>query len=398
MKVLVLNSGSSSLKYQLFEMPEGKVLCAGLVEKIGESTGKLELQIDDNRIEINEPFADHKVALHKVAQLLTDPQYQILNSASEIEAVGHRVVHGGERFSATTLITPEVKTNIQDLFSLAPLHNPANLQGIEVAEKVFAEAKQYAVFDTAFHSSIPEHAYRFAIPKELYSKYGTRVYGFHGTSHRYVANQAIKHLGLINQDSKIITVHLGNGCSIAAVKNGQSIDTSMGLGPLSGLIMGTRSGDIDPSVLFYLLEQGYEIEQIKTILNKQSGMKGLTGDNDLRNINTRALEGDLDAQLALDMYSYRIKKYIGAYMAALGGVDAIVFTAGVGENDAATRAKSCAGMHGFGIEIDSVANETRKKGIREIQHGKVKILVIPTDEEYEIARQSYNLILGKSPY
>ncbi|UXP32473.1 acetate kinase [Reichenbachiella agarivorans] len=398
MKILVLNSGSSSLKYQLFDMPEGKVLCAGLVEKITEKIGRLEHSYDGKKIVVEEHFPDHKVALNQVAQVLTDPQYHILESADEIEAVGHRVVHGGESFSATTEINEEVKSKIKELFSLAPLHNPANLQGIEVAENIFAAAKQYAVFDTAFHSTLPEEAYRFAIPEEFYSQYGTRVYGFHGTSHRYVANQAIQHLGLKEEDSKIITIHLGNGCSMAAIRNGKSVDTSMGLGPLSGLIMGTRSGDLDPSVIFYLLEQGYEIEEIKSTLNKKSGMKGLTGDNDLRNINARANDGDAAAVLALKMYSYRIKKYIGSYMAVLGGLDAIVFTAGVGENDAATRAKACAGLEAFGISIDSQQNQQRKSNIHEIQDGKIKILVIPTDEEYEIARQSYNLTQGKTPY
>ncbi|MCV9386938.1 acetate/propionate family kinase [Reichenbachiella ulvae] len=398
MKILVLNSGSSSLKFQLFNMPEGEVLCAGLVEKIGEKEGNLEITAGEESIAIQAPFSDHKDALNQVAKSLMDPKLAIISSPEEIDAVGHRVVHGGESFSATTLIDEEVKNKIRDLIPLAPLHNPANLQGIEVAEKVFEAAKQYAVFDTAFHSTIPESAYRFAIPEELYKKYGTRVYGFHGTSHRFVSRQAIEHLGLANQESKIITIHLGNGCSMAAIKDGKCIDTSMGLGPLSGLIMGTRSGDIDPSVIFYLLEQGYEIEEIKNILNKKSGMKGLTGDNDLRNINERAANGDSAAQTALDMYSYRIKKYIGSYIAALGGLDAIVFTAGVGENDAATRANSCQGLEAFGISIDETANQIRSKELREIQNGKVKVLVIPTNEEFEIARQSYQLKQGENPY
>lgn len=398
MKILVLNSGSSSLKFQLFDMPEGQVLCAGMVEKIGEKEGNLEIKAGEESIAIQAPFADHKDALNQVASSLMDPKLSIISSPDEIDAVGHRVVHGGESFSATTLIDSEVKDKIKDLIPLAPLHNPANLQGIEVAEKVFESAKQYAVFDTAFHSTIPEASYRFAIPEELYKKYGTRVYGFHGTSHRFVSRKAIEHLKLEDQPSKIITIHLGNGCSMAAIKDGKCIDTSMGLGPLSGLIMGTRSGDIDPSVIFYLLEQGYEIEEIKNILNKKSGMKGLTGDNDLRNINERASNGDNAAQTALDMYSYRIKKYIGSYMAALGGLDAIVFTAGVGENDAATRSKSCLEMEAFGIAIDENKNQERARGLREIQSGKVKVLVIPTNEEFEIARQSFQLMQGKNPY
>ena len=392
MKVLVLNSGSSSLKYQLFAMPEGQVLCSGLVEKIGDACGHLTHKFGNEEHQIEMEFKNHIVALNKVAEVLMDTDHGVIKTPDEINAVGHRVVHGGERFSATTEVDDKVKDKIRELFSLVPLHNPANLEGIEVAEKVFENAKQLAVFDTAFHSSIPAPAFRYAIPEPLYTEMGIRLYGFHGTSHRYVSKQAIKHLGLQGQDSKIITIHLGNGCSIAAVKNGKSIDTSMGLGPLSGLVMGTRSGDIDPSIIFYLTENGYELAEVKKILNKDSGMKGLTGDNDLRAINERAKHGDQTAQLALDIYAYRVKKYIGAYIAALNGVDAVVFTAGVGENDPVTRSKSIADMEFFGLEIDETENQKRKSGIREIQKGKVKVLIIPTDEELEIANQCYALL------
>lgn len=394
MKILVLNSGSSSLKYQLFEMPNGTVLCAGLVEKIGEEEGHLVHHYGDEETSLNLPFQDHGVALTKVSDLLIDQQYGVISTADQIDAVGHRVVHGGEDFQATTVVNDAVKAKIRKLFSLAPLHNPANLQGIEVAENVFKTAVQVAVFDTAFHSTLPKEAYRFAIPEKLYKEYGIRAYGFHGTSHRYVTNEAIKYLNLDAGDSKLITIHLGNGCSMAAVKNGQSIDTSMGLGPLSGLVMGTRSGDIDPSVIFYLAESGFLLDEIKTILNKESGMKGMTGDNDLRAIHAMANQGDRAAQLALKVYAYRIKKYVGAYVAAMNGVDAIVFTAGVGENDAVTRTNSLADLDWLGITVDVTLNEKRGGGTREIQSGPVKILVLPTNEELEIANQCFE-VLGK---
>lgn len=396
MKILVLNSGSSSLKYQLLLMPKGSLVCSGLVEKIGEPEGELTHKYtesgQDEKHVISSHIPDHKIALELLSNVLIDQQHGVLKNTDEIDAVGHRIVHGGESFNQTTIIDEEVKQKIKELYSLAPLHNPANLEGVEVAEKVFTKAKQVAVFDTAFHSSIPEEAYRYAIPENLYQEYGVRAYGFHGTSHRYVSREAIQHLGLDSKDSKIITIHLGNGCSMAAVKNGQCIDTSMGLGPLGGLIMGTRSGDIDPSVIFYLVEQGFSIDEVKKILNKQSGMKGLVGDNDLRNINKKASEGDQSAKLALEMYAYRVKKYIGSYIAALGGVDAIVFTAGVGENDATTRWKSCAGLSALGISIDEAKNNERADGIRDLSTGPVKVLIIPTNEELEIANQSYGLL------
>ena len=391
MKILVLNSGSSSLKYQLFEMPAGNVLCHGQVDKIGESGGNLKQTSDEGQVEINEDFKNHQAALERVAILLTGEGGSI-GSPEEIDVVGHRVVHGGEAFKETTLIDEEVKKKIKELFSLAPLHNPANYQGIEVAEKVFLSAKQVAVFDTAFPSSLPAVAYRMSIPNSLYEKYGIRAYGFHGTSHRYVSREAIKYIGRENSNSNIVTIHLGNGCSIAAVKNGICVDISMGLGPLGGLVMGTRSGDIDPSVIFFLEENGYSISDIKNILNKESGMKGLTVENDMRSINKMASNGNNDAELALEIYAYRIKKYIGAYAAAMNGLDAIVFTAGVGENDANTRNRVCENMDYLGIEIDSSKNETGKKGILEIQKGKTKVLVIPTNEELEIANQCFGVL------
>lgn len=392
MKIFVLNSGSSSLKYQLFEMPAGEVICAGQVDKIGEIGGSLLHKIQGQKYKFEKDFSDHQAALEHVANTLINEEHGAINSPSEIDAVGHRVVHGGEAFKATTVIDESVKEKIKELFSLAPLHNPPNYYGIEVAEKVFDKAKQVAVFDTAFHSTLPARAFRFAIPNELYEKFGIRAYGFHGTSHRYVSREAIDYLGLRDKKSNIITIHLGNGSSMAAIKDGKSIDVSMGLGPLGGLVMGTRSGDIDPSIIFFLQENGYSMNDVKKILNKESGMKGLTGENDMRLINEIAEKGNEVASLALDLYAYRIKKYIGSYAAAMNGLDAIVFTAGVGENDRKTRERVCEQMEVLGLSISKDKNNSDTEGIHEIQSGKTKILVIPTNEELEIANQCVDVL------
>ncbi len=379
------------------------MVCAGLVERIGEATGLLH-----HKVYANDPdtppasedheahYADHTAGLSAVAVLLCHPEKGVIQSANEVAAVGHRVVHGGEHFKQTTIIDAAIKAKIKELAPLAPLHNPPNLEGITVAERVFPKAQQVAVFDTAFHSSLPEAAYRYALPEALYAKHGIRVYGFHGTSHRFVSRAARQHLGLEAGPSKIITIHLGNGCSMAAVKDGQCIDTSMGFGPLSGLVMGTRTGDIDPSVLLFLMENGYSEAEVKRILNKDSGMKGLCGDNDLRTIIDRVAAGDASAQMAVEVYCYRIKRYIGTLMAALGGLDAIVFTAGVGENAPLIREKACEGLEHFGIAIDHEQNQARGKGLREVQAGAVKVLVIPTNEEFEIARQAHQLMAGQN--
>ncbi|RLD21027.1 MAG: acetate kinase, partial [Bacteroidetes bacterium] len=323
MKTLVINTGSSSIKYQLFHMPEGEVLCAGLIEKIGEETGhiKHKKEVNGKIEELNAelPILNHEAGMEKLAELLTDSNYGVLENTDEVELVGHRVVHGGEAFSKTRIITEEVKKTIDELSNLAPLHNPPNLIGINMAEKVFTKAQQIAVFDTAFHQTLPEQAYRYAIPNSFYTENGIRVYGFHGTSHRYITKQAAKLLSKPLESTSIISIHLGNGASMAAVKNGQSIDTSLGMTPLPGLVMGTRSGDIDPAIIFYLNEElGMPIKKIKNLLNKDSGMKGLTGNNDLRQITEDAENGDKEAQLALEIYTYRIKKYIGSYLAVIG--------------------------------------------------------------------------------
>ncbi|MEH0156200.1 acetate kinase [Limibacter armeniacum] len=400
MKVLVINSGSSSIKYQLFEMDNEQVLCSGIVEKIGLPEGIITHKTFDaagnetkNKQEL--PIPDHKVGLAEVVKLLTDEKIGVISNPDDISAVGHRVVHGGEYFNETTVITKEVEEKIEEVIPLAPLHNPANLQGIRVCKDIFPKAKQVAVFDTAFHQTMPERAFRYAIPEELYQKYGVRSYGMHGTSHKYVSAAANKYLGKEGASSRIITIHLGNGCSMAAVKDGRCIDTSMGFSPLAGLMMGTRSGDIDPAVIFFLENKlNMKTDEIYDLLNKKSGMLGVAGASDMRDIEDRFVEGDTAATRALDMYTYRIKKYIGAYTAAMNGLDAIVFTAGVGENDAGVRRLSMQGLEGLGIKIDLEKNNIRAKKIEEVQAdtSHVKILVVPTNEELEIAQQAVNLL------
>ncbi|NOS54767.1 MAG: acetate/propionate family kinase, partial [Cyclobacteriaceae bacterium] len=316
MNVFVINSGSSSIKYQLIRLPEATVVCSGLVDRIGQEGASILHKVNTNggvnSTKLSLPIVDHAAGLTEVSRLLTDPAIGVIKDPKEIEVVGHRVVHGGESFSDTQLITPEVKEKVKKLFSLAPLHNPANFLGIEVGEKIFASARQVAVFDTAFHQTMPPVAYRMAIPGELYTKHSIRAYGFHGTSHKYVSRIAINHLQ--KEDSKIITIHLGNGCSICAVENGKCIDTSMGLGPMNGLIMGTRTGDIDPSIIFHLVNQlGYSLDEVHLILNKKSGMLGLTGHSDMRDIKAEYEKGNNEAILAYQMYAYGIKKYIGSY-------------------------------------------------------------------------------------
>lgn len=396
MKIVVINSGSSSIKYQLIEMPDQKVICSGMVDRIGLETSNYTYVTDNVKVEETLPIASHKIGLEKIAKMLMDDEIGVIKSTKEIQAVGHRVVHGGSSFSAPTLITTEVKDEIRKLCEIAPLHNPAHLEGIIVAEEIFVEAKQIIVFDTAFHQTMPEVAYKYAIPNHFLTENKLRVYGFHGTSHKYVSEKAIEYLKSQNKPyQNIITVHLGNGCSITAVKDGKCIDTSMGFTPISGLIMGTRSGDIDASVLFYMMKElNYTVDELSTLLQKQSGMLGLTGFSDLREIEAKAGEGNKECQLALDMNAYRIRKYIGSYTAALNGLDAIVFTAGIGENSDYIRRLVCADMEYFGLELDLEKNSIRSKEIREINtpSSKTKILVVPTNEEVEIANQVYDLL------
>jgi len=393
MKILVINSGSSSIKYQLFNMPQEEVICSGLVERIGLDNAEIHYRSENHKIDEVVEIPNHKIGLEKVVKILLDEKVGVLKSTSEIEAVGHRVVHGGSIFSSTTIINQDVKDQIKKLFSLAPQHNPANYEGIIVAETMFPEAKQIAVFDTAFHQTIPVEAYKYAIPNKFLEEHKIRKYGFHGTSHKYVSEKAIEYLGIEN--SKIITIHLGNGCSMSAVKNGKSIETSLGFGPVTGLIMGSRSGAIDHAIIFHLVNNlDYKLEEVNSMLQKESGMFGLTGYSDLRDIELEAEKGNKECQLALDMSAYKIKHYIGAYAAAMNGLDAIVFTAGIGENSNVIRKLVCTNMEYFGIALNVEKNNIRAKKITEIhkENSKTKILIVPTNEEVEIAKQSFELI------
>jgi acetate kinase len=397
MNVFVINSGSSSIKFQLFKMPSDKPVCSGLVDRVGLENAVITYKTFNNGeekvVQRNIEIPDHEAGINEIKNIITDEVIGVIKNPDDIKVVGHRIVHGGETFTTTTVITPEVKEKLKGTFQLAPLHNPSGYRGIEITGKIFDKATQIAVFDTAFHQTLPPQAYRYAIPNSYYKEHYIRVYGFHGTSHKYVTEQAAMYLNKPN--AKLISIHLGNGCSICAVRDGKSIDTSMGFGPLSGLVMGTRSGDIDPTILFYLVNQlGYNNEQVSNLLNKRSGMLGLTGFSDMRDITAAIQSGDEQAKLAYDIYCYRIKKYIGAYAAVLNGIDGIIFTAGVGENDALIRSLVCSDLNYLGIYLDKEKNSLRAKGIRIISTdlSKVKVLVVPTDEELEIANQCYALI------
>ena len=398
MKILVLNSGSSSLKFKLFELPNLVVSATGLIEQIGETQSTAQLTFVDasgteNNTRRSDPVANHRQAIGIMHEMLRESG--TLTDLGELAGIGHRVVHGGEDFHQPTRINETVVAAIERLIPLAPLHNPANLTGIRVAMEHGSHIPQVAVFDTAFHQSIPEHAYLYALPYRLYEQQNIRRYGFHGTSHSYVARQAADYLGRPIESLNMITLHLGNGASAAAIRDGQCIDTSMGFTPLEGLVMGTRSGDLDPAILFYLSrERGMDIDALNTLLNKESGLKGICGENDMRTISEAAEQGDGQTRLALAIFCYRIKKYIGAYMAALGGVDCIVFTGGIGENSATVRQMSCQGMERLGLSLDEEKNNICKQDILEIQatDSRVSLLVIPTDEEYEIASQTLQVI------
>jgi acetate kinase len=394
MKIVIINSGSSSIKFQLIEMPTRTVICSGMIDRIGLDTSNITYKTSKDSIEESIPIPNHRIGLEKIAELLMDKNVGVIKSTQEIDVVGHRVVHGGASFSNPVHIDAEVKEKIMELFQLAPLHNPANLEGIHVASAIFTSAKQMAVFDTAFHQTIPVIAHKYAIPNKFLIENKIRVYGFHGTSHKYVSERAIEYL---DKSDKIITIHLGNGCSMTAIKDGISIDHSLGFAPSNGLIMGTRSGDIDHSIVFYMVNTlGYSLEAVNNLLLKESGMLGLTGFSDLREIELQAEEGNASCQLALDMNAYRIKKTIGSYAAVMNGLDAIIFTAGIGENSSYIRKLVCTDMEYFGMELDEAKNEIRSKEMREINtaNSKTKIMVIPTNEEMEIANQVYALLVN----
>ncbi|GAB7024475.1 acetate kinase [Salidesulfovibrio brasiliensis] len=400
MKTLVINSGSSSIKYQLFNMEDESVLCSGVVERIGEEEGVLTHKINpdsDNaeKVVVKEYIADHTAGMSLFIDLICGGEKGVCKDKSEIGAVGHRVVHGGEEFHQPILINDAVIKGIEKMVPLAPLHNPANLDGITVARELFADVPHVAVFDTAYHQSIPEHAYMYALPYSLYEEMRVRRYGFHGTSHRFVAKETAALIGKKPEEANIITVHLGNGCSMTATKNGKAVDTSMGLTPLEGLVMGTRSGDLDPALHAFLgRNKGMGLEEVDTLLNKESGLKGMCGMNDMRDIHAAVEKGDKRAEMALAVQTYRNKKYIGSYMAVLGRVDAIVFTAGIGENDAIVRQKSLEGLEPLGVEIDEKANDARASEPMKISTdaSRVQVWVVPTNEELAIARDTLAVV------
>ena len=394
MKVLVLNSGSSSIKYQLFDMTNESVIAKGLVDKIGLKGASLtNMRNDGDQVRLEGEIVDHQAGVGYVLGVLSSKKHGSLKSFDEIDAVGHRVVHGAEKFSSSVLITNEVIKQMEACIDLAPLHNPPNLKGIYAINQLLPNVPQVGVFDTAFHQTMPDYAYMYALPYSLYRKYGVRRYGFHGSSHLFVSQKACEILNADYNKQKIITCHLGNGASIAAIKNGKSIDTSMGMTPVEGLIMGTRSGDVDAGILTYIMEKeevGHD--GINTIVNKFSGMLGVSGvSSDMREIEYAAENNEHRAKLALKMYSYRIKKYIGAYTAAMGGVDTIIFTGGIGENAKEIRKDICNNMQFLGIDIDDDKNNKTETIISK-DNSKVKVMVIPTNEELVIARDTFKII------
>lgn len=396
MKVLVINCGSSSLKYQVIDMENENVLAKGLVERIGipgsvlkhEATGKEKVTIEDE-------MQDHKIALEHVIKAILDPAHGAIKDISEITAVGHRVVHGGEKFSASVKIDEDVKKAVEECIELAPLHNPPNLIGINACEEILPGVPMVGVFDTAFYQTMPKSSYLYGLPYEYYEKYKMRKYGFHGTSHKYVSQRTAELLGKNPEDINIITCHLGNGASVTAIEKGKSVDTSMGLTPLQGLIMGTRCGDIDPAIVTFLMEkENLSISQINDVMNKKSGVLGISGvSSDFRDIEQAAADNNERAKVALETYYKTVKKYIGSYMAEMGSLDAIIFTAGLGENSSEARAEICKDMQALGIEVDSEKNNVRgKEQIISSDASKIKVLVIPTNEELMIARETLEVL------
>jgi acetate kinase len=394
MRILVVNCGSSSIKYQLFQMPERTILAKGLLERIGDAESSLAHTVNGQTHRSQVQAADHEIGMALILRTLTEGPQRTLERIDEIGAVGHRVVHGAAAFTGSVLIDDAVLASIERAADLAPLHNPPNLVGIRAAQRALPGIPQVACFDTAFHTTIPQVAFTYALPYDLYERYGIRRYGFHGTSHRYVARRAAALLGMEKYAINCITCHLGNGCSMTAVRQGRSVDTSMGLTPLEGLVMGTRSGDFDPAIMFYLSDKGYDFNALNKLCNKQSGLIGISGSsNDMRTLNEKAAAGDQRAQLAIDIFCYRIKKYIGAYAAVLGRLDAVVFTGGIGENAASIRAQCCTELTQLGIELDPALNAATIGREGEIQSAasRVKLLVIPTNEEGAIAGDTYKI-------
>ncbi|BBB93237.1 MAG TPA: acetate kinase [Methylomusa anaerophila] len=392
MKILVFNCGSSSIKYKLFDMADESVLASGLVERIGlEGSVWTHQPRGKDKVVTNTDIKNHSIGIQLVLEALTDTKHGVIASMKEIKAVGHRVLHGGEKFSASVLVSPPVMKAVEECIELGPLHNPANIIGINACGELMPGVPQVTVFDTGFHQTMPQYAYLYAIPYEAYEKYSVRRYGFHGTSHRYVSQRVAELLNESISNLRIITCHLGNGASVAAVKYGECIDTSMGLTPLEGLVMGTRSGDMDPAIIPFLMKkENMTAEQMDNYMNKKSGVLGVSGvSSDFRDVETAANNGNERAELALEMFAYRVRKYIGSYAAAMGGVDVIVFTAGLGENSISMREKICNGLEFLGTSIDPVKNNIRGKEQEiNVDGAKVKIFVIPTNEELVIARDT----------
>lgn len=394
--ILVINCGSSSLKYEVYEMPAKKSLGKGKVERIGLDEGFIEQKSSKGNYLKEEKVSDHKYAIELVIEALVDKKYGLVNDKSEITAIGHRVVHGGESYSESVVIDDSVIKAIEENSELAPLHNPPNLTGINNCELLFPGIKQVAVFDTAFHQTMPPAAYLYGLPRDLYDKYKIRRYGFHGTSHRYVANRALKLLYRSYKNTNFITCHLGNGASITAIENGRSVDTSMGFTPLEGVMMGTRSGDVDPAIITFLMDRGFAVDEINNMLNKKSGVLGLSRvSNDMRDVQEAAANGNRDAKEALEVYAYKVKKYIGAYTADLVKVDALIFTGGIGENEPVIREQICNRLENIGIVIDKEKNRSLERGVEGVvstDYSPISILVIPTNEELQIAVDTYKLV------
>jgi acetate kinase len=392
---MVLNCGSSSLKYEVYEMPSRRSLGKGGVERVGQEDAFISQESVSGRYERQTAVENHKEAVELMGEALTDQTEGFLSSLEEIEGIGHRVVHGGEKYAESVVIDDEVIGAIEDNVELAPLHNPANLTGIREARNAMPDTPMVAVFDTAFHQTLTPAAYLYGLPRELYDRFKIRRYGFHGTSHRYVAQEAVKYMKRSIDNTNVISCHLGNGASITAIRNGKSVDTSMGFTPLEGLMMGTRSGDIDPSIIFYLLERGYTAEQLNTMLNKESGLLGLSGiSNDLRDLEEAAERGDRNAIEALDVYAYRIRKYIGSYLATMVKVDILVFTGGIGQYGARMRERVCNRLENVGINMDYRKNLENgpRMGLVSQDYSPISILVVPTNEELQIATDTYDLV------
>ena len=396
MKILVLNCGSSSIKYQLFDMETKTVLAKGGIEKIGLEGSFLKLTLPDGeKVTLTKDIPEHTTGVRFIFSVLTGEEYGVVKSISEIDAVGHRMVHGGEKFSKSVLLNDEVMETFIACTDLAPLHNPANIKGVNAVKDIAPDMPQVGVFDTSFHQTLPDYAYMYAVPYELYENYGVRRYGFHGTSHRYISKRVCEFLGVNPEEQKVITCHIGNGGSIAAVKNGKCVDTTMGLTPLEGLMMGTRSGDIDPGAISFIMDKlQLDSKGLSDLLNKKSGVLGVSGvSSDMREVDAAEKEGNYRAKLANTMYYYRIKKYIGAYAAAMGGVDIIVFAGGVGENQIHCRAAVLEGLEFLGIELDEERNNIRgEEALLSSDASKVKVVLIPTDEELMIASDTYEII------